>query len=177
MIYKLPEWHYHSITCHVPCISVPLTAAAYAAFLKTGDMFYNAAHLGLTVISFMSFFVVFATGFLERESKYTNWTKIFIMKLILALLLFCGLVFQAGVIVLKGVSTGPYGTPYGVVVIGAQLLLIGWQIYLGVTTAQGRIGGRVSYRKDKEYKLSYDIIEDVKKSQPDPLKEEPYDRL
>jgi hypothetical protein len=177
MTYKLPEWHYHSITCHVPCITVPLTAAAYAMFLKTGDMFYNVAHLGLAFVTFASFFVVFATGFLERESKYTNWTNIFIMKLLLAILLFGGLVFQAAVVVLKGVSTEPYGMAYAVVIIGVQTLLIGWQTYLGVTTAQGRIGGRVSYRKDPDYKLSYDIIETVKKNQPDPLKEEPYDRL
>jgi hypothetical protein len=177
MLYKLPEWHYHSITCHVPCVSVPLTAAAYAAFLKTGNLFFNVAHLGLTFITLMSFFVVFATGYLEREAKYTNWTSLFVAKLILAGLLFTGLIFQAGVIVLKGVNVESYGLVYAVITIGVQTLLLGWQTYLGVTTAQGRIGGRVSYRNDAEYKLSYDIIETVKNTQPDPLKEEPYDRL
>jgi hypothetical protein len=177
MIYKLPEWHYHSITCHVPCVSVPLTAASYAMFLHTGDMFYNIAHLGLTFVTMASFFVVFATGFLEREAKYTNWTNIFIMKLILAGLLFAGLVFQAGVIVLKGMNVESYGFLYAVVTIGLQTLFMGWQTFLGITTAQGRIGGRVSYRKDPEYKLAYDIVEIVRKNQPDPLKEEPYDRL
>jgi len=161
----------------VPCISVPLTAIAYAVFLKTGDMFYNVAHIGLTFITMASFFVVFATGFLERESKYTNWTPLFITKLLLAIMLLLGLVFQAYVLVKSGFNTSAFGLPYAVVTIGVQTLLIGWQTFLGVTTAQGRIGGMVSYRKDPEYKLSYNIIETVKKNQPDPLKEEPYDRL
>lgn len=177
MTYKLPEWHYHSITCHVPCATVPLTAAAYAAFLYTGDPFYNVAHLGLSFVTAMSFFVVFATGFLEREARYTNWTPIFIMKLLLSGLLLAGLLFQAGVLFLKGIHNPPYGLPYAVVTIGLQTFFMGWQTFLGITTAQGRIGGRTSYRHDPEYKLSYDIIETVKKSQPDPLKEEPYDRL
>ena len=54
----LPELHYHSITAHVSCITVPLTALAYALFLHTGNLLFNVAHAGLAVMTFFSFFAV-----------------------------------------------------------------------------------------------------------------------
>jgi hypothetical protein len=174
---KLPELHYHSITCHVPCITVPGTALAYAAFLLTGKPFFHIAHIGLAAVSFLSFFIVFISGYLEREKNYVNWTPLFIGKLVFSGLHLFALIYQIGVMVFFGLKGEPLGLAYAVVTIGLQTLFIGILTYLGLVTAQGKVGGLTSYRQDKEYKLSYDIVKTVKESQPDPLKEVPYDRL
>ncbi len=174
----LPELHYHSITAHVPCVTVPLAAAAYAAFLHTGNPAFNVAHACLTVMAFFSFFAVFPTGFLEREHKYINWTALFIWKMILSGLHFISLLYQFTAWIMHGgVNGAPFGTPYAIVAVGFQTLLMGGLCLLGVITAQGRFGGFAAYRKDPEYARSYDLVNVVKETQPDPLKEEPYDRF
>ena len=174
---KLPDLHYHSITCHVPCITGPLTALAYAVFLGTGNIYYNIAHICLTVVTALSFFVVFASGYLERENRYVNWTPLFIGKTVFSGLHLAALIYQLIVIFVIGMNIDNYGAPYGVVTIGLQTIFMGIITYLGLVTAQGRVGGSTSYKKDAEYKLTYDIVKTVKENQPDPLKEVPYDRL
>ncbi|OGS36025.1 MAG: hypothetical protein A2293_05820 [Elusimicrobia bacterium RIFOXYB2_FULL_49_7] len=174
---SLPELHYHSITAHVPCVTVPLTAVAYACFLYTGVLVYNVAHIGLTAVTFLSFFAVVSSGYLEREHKYVNWTPLFIRKLLLSGLHLIALLFQAYMLIRNGVISVPYGTPYALVTIGLQTLLMAGLTYLGVVTAQGRIGGSVAYKNDPEFALSYDIVKIIKETQPDPLKEAPYDRF
>lgn len=175
----LPEMHYHSITAHVSCVTVPLTAAAYAAFLQTGGLFWNVAHACLTVMTFLSFFAVFPSGYLEREHRYMNWTPLFAWKMVLSGLHLAALLYQfAAVILHGGIDQTPLGPVYAVVVIVLQTLLMGGLTWLGVITAQGRVGGSSSvYKNDPEYALSYDIVKVIKETQPDPLKEEPYDRL
>jgi len=174
----LPELHYHSITAHVSVITVPLTALAYALFLYTGNLLFNVAHACLAAMTFFSFFAVFPTGYLEREHKYINWTPLFVWKMILSGLHITALLYQFVVIVLHGgVNAIPFGLPYAIVVIGFQTLVMGGLTYLGLITAQGRFGGRVVYRKDPEYARSYDLMKIVQDTQPDPLKEEPYDRF
>jgi len=177
MTIKLPELHYHSITAHVPCVTVPLTAIAYGVFLKTGAPFYNITHLCLTIVTFLSFVVVFPTGYLEREKKYINWTPLFKAKLVLSGVHLAALFYQLFIIVTKGLKADGYGTAYAAVSIGVQTIAMLFITYLGVVTAQGRIGGTLSYKDDPENKLSYNIINTVKENQPDPLKEVPYDRL
>ena len=174
---KLPELHYHSMTAHAPAITVPLTALAYAVFLLTGNAFYYVAHACLTPVTFLGFFVVFATGYLEREKKYVNWTRLFVAKMVFSGLHIAALAYQLAVLALRGFSPEPYGAPYAVVTVGLQTFFMGALTWLGVVTAQGRIGGRLSYRKDPEYRPSYNIVDTVKNTQPDPLKEAPYDRL
>lgn len=142
--------HLHSMLVHLPCATVPLTAIAKIIEMNSRNLMWEMMLLFLLWISFLSIIPSVITGVIERGHKHATWFPSFKKKMGMSLFLLASLGFT-----IFDVSN-PMIETISIIII--QPFLVIYTMILGITSTQGRVGGRLSYRKDIENTAEFDIL-------------------
>jgi len=142
--------HLHSMIVHVPCATVPLAAVAKIIELTSGNLLWDMMVQFLLWISLLSIIPSVITGIIERGHKHATWFSSFKRKLGMSIFLLMNLVFV--------LFYGDNMVITDISIIVIQPFLVIWTMILGIISTQGRFGGRLSYRKEKENTAEFDIL-------------------
>ena len=145
----------------MPCGAVPLSLLFYQHSFIHGFLVFTAMFTLAPVV---------ITGWLTRSQQYATWSKPFIIKTVLSLILFVTITIRCMWIGITGAVSGTVLYKILALIISPALSIV--VTIMGIVITQGRFGGRAIYRNEAE-----DMTISIKKSSSNPLQEDIYDRI